>query len=361
MTKKREFKSVCSDLDQDASRQIISDYREGKKHLVVTPKKGEAMDTCATIHEQYVCCNVKVLKSVSNCPFDCSYCFLQNYLNDGTTKVVGDTAALMAEVHEKTAAQPWRFFRIGTWELGDSLALEEEVGQASQLIEAFKDVPNAVLELKTKSDVVDPIIGLDHQHKTVVSWSMSPAAIIDSQEHRTASLEERLIAIEKVVKDGYLVGFHFDPMIVYPNWESDYRELAKTILSIAPANQIAWISMGSLRFNPEMKRTMEMNFPASELSLAEMVLGSDGKMRYVKPLRTQMYQSLYQSLQDHADGPLFLYLCMERWDVWDAIFGSHPDSIGHLDYLFADSMRARFPQLAVPEPDLVQYKAHQSS
>ena len=88
------------------------------------------MDTCATIHDEYVCCNVKVLKSVSNCPFDCSYCFLQNYLTNPQLEVVNDHDRLIQEIESKINAQPWRFFRIGTWELGDSLALEDQTGQA---------------------------------------------------------------------------------------------------------------------------------------------------------------------------------------------------------------------------------------
>jgi spore photoproduct lyase len=91
-------------------------YRDGKKSVKFVPYKGEKMDTCATIHDEYVCCNVKVLKSVSNCPFDCSYCFLQNYLTNPQLEVVDDHEKLIQEIELKVNAQPWRFFRIGTWE-----------------------------------------------------------------------------------------------------------------------------------------------------------------------------------------------------------------------------------------------------
>ena len=76
-------------------------FRDGKKELVATKKMGESMDTCATIHKEYICCNVKVLKSISNCPFDCSYCFLQDYLNTGALSYVSDTKTLIKEVTKK--------------------------------------------------------------------------------------------------------------------------------------------------------------------------------------------------------------------------------------------------------------------
>lgn len=145
-------KQVFDNVQPVDDKSIIPNYRDGKRVVAVTPKKGETMDVCATISDKYVCCNVQVLKSVSNCPFDCSYCFLQNYLNDGTTSIIGDVAAMMAEVRSKCDAEPKRLFRIGTWELGDSLALEAETGQAEQLIAEFATLDTAHFYAKGKSN-----------------------------------------------------------------------------------------------------------------------------------------------------------------------------------------------------------------
>lgn len=335
---------------------VLNSYRDGKSSVTFIPKKGEVMDTCATISDKYVCCNVQVIKSVSNCPFDCSYCFLQDYLNDGTTKVIQDIDAIMTEVRLKTESQPNRLFRIGTWELGDSLALDHQVGQAAKLIEAFTTIPNAILELKTKSDVVDPIINIDHQCKTVVSWSFNSDYIIDTEEHKTASLKRRLNALSKVSQAGYLVGLHFDPMILYPDWKMGYSDLVDAIFACVHPNQIAWISIGSLRFKPEMKKKMENNFPGSSITVQEMVLGDDGKLRYVKPIRVEMYLHLMACLNRYINADNLVYLCMERWDMWDRIFNYHPESIAHLDYLFAESLYHRYPQLSLSKPQRDDYQ-----
>ncbi|HDO35322.1 MAG TPA: DNA photolyase, partial [Nitrospirae bacterium] len=157
-------------------------YGDGEKFIELIPLRGEAMGTCATFNRKYICCNVHVLRSVHNCPFQCTYCFLQNYLNDGGMKVVSDIDSLMSEVKEKVFSEPRRFFRIGTWELGDSLALEDETGQAARLVKGFSVLRNAVLELKTKSDRVDGILGIDHKERTVVSWSLNTEDIINHEE-----------------------------------------------------------------------------------------------------------------------------------------------------------------------------------
>jgi spore photoproduct lyase len=248
----------------------------------------------------------------------------------------------MNEVKERLRGEPSRLFRIGTWELGDSLALEKKTGQAEKLIHAFARLDNAVLELKTKSDCVDSLLSLDHKEKTIISWSLNTRDIIASEEHKTASLERRIAAIHKTAGAGYLIGLHFDPMLFYDRWEEGYMELVSEVFNALPIDRIAWISIGSLRFNPEMKKKIENNYPNSRLTSAEMVLGDDAKIRYVKPLRVAMYRFLYQELKKHVQGNSLIYLCMERWDVWDKVFYSHPESIGHLDYLFAKSLYERF-------------------
>jgi spore photoproduct lyase len=317
-------------------------FKEGKEVIQFISKKGEAMGKCATFNRKYICCNVYVLKSIHNCPFECSYCFLQNYLNDGTTKVVDDIPSLIKEVKEKIDAQPWRLFRIGTWELGDSLALEKETLQAARLVQEFAKLQNAVLELKTKSACVDTILNLEHKERTIVSWSLNTDYIIKTEEYLTASLEERLHAMHKIEKAGYLIGLHFDPMILYNGWEEDYESLIKEVFEAITPERLAWISIGSLRFNPEMKKKIENNYPDSRLTCAEMVLGDDLKVRYVKPLRVRMYQFLYENLRRYVRNDNLIYLCMERWDVWEKVFGYRPNSIGHLDYLFARSLYERY-------------------
>ena len=332
-----------------------TDYRDGKRDLRTIPKKGDAMDTCATFNLKYLCCRVHVLKSIRNCPFECSYCFLQNYLTDGMTKTIADIETLMLEIKGKIAKEPWRLFRIGTWALGDSLALEKQTGQAAGLIREFSMLDNALLELKTKSECVDPILEIDHNGHTVVSWSLNTEHVTRTEEHGTAPLEKRIEALHKVAEAGYLTGLHFDPMIVHDGWEKGYEQLVGKVFDAVAPERIAWISIGSLRFNPEMKKKIENNYPESRLTCAEMVLGDDSKVRYVKPFRVGMYKHIYNELKKYITRENLIYLCMERWDVWDKVFGYHPESIGHLDYLFAKSLYDRYG-LGVQQPDREDYE-----
>jgi spore photoproduct lyase len=144
-------------------------------------------------------------------------------------------------------------------------------------------------------------------------------------------------------------------MITYPDWELGYAGLVRQVFQAIPAERIAWISIGSLRFNPEMKKTIEDNFPGSRITVAEMILGPDGKVRYVKPIRLSLYRRMYETIHRYGLEDNLVYLCMERWDVWKRVFGDYPVSIGHLDYLITESLYKRYPGLVHQAPDRSLY------
>ena len=334
-----------------------ADWRSGKRNLHLAGKRGDALHLCASMDPEYLCCSVHVLEAVSNCPFNCTYFFLQSYLNDTTMAVVVDTGALVAEVRAAIANEPGRFLRIGTWELGDSLALDPLTGTAAELVVAFADIEGALLELRTKSDCVDGLLGLSHKGRSVVGWTLNPQSVVASEELGTASVSRRLAAMAKVVAAGYLVSVHFDPIIIHDGWEGAYDELVEQLFAVVRADRIAWISMGALRFNPEMKKLIAANYPGSRITTPEMVLGNDGKVRYVKPLRLPLYERLLGAIRRCGGEGCFTYLCMERWDVWQRVLGYHPRSSAHLDYRMAESLHRRFPELVPDSPHLGSYGA----
>jgi hypothetical protein len=56
-------------------------FSAAKKRLFLTRQKGEFLKKCPGSDGQ-VCCNYFVINFASNCPMDCSYCYLQEYLAD---------------------------------------------------------------------------------------------------------------------------------------------------------------------------------------------------------------------------------------------------------------------------------------
>jgi spore photoproduct lyase len=80
----------------------------------------------------------------------------------------------------------------------------------------------------------------------------------------------------------------------------------------------AWISLGTLRSNRELKTITERRFPKSDIFYSELLLGEDRKLRYPKFLRAQIYENMVKWLRRH-DKKTPIYLCMESKDIWKNI------------------------------------------
>jgi spore photoproduct lyase len=298
-------------------------FGAAKNKLYLSHHRGDFLKKCPGSDGQ-VCCNYFVLNFASNCPMDCSYCYLQEYLLDNVAlKVFSNVADMIDETDRTLQKHREVFFRIGTGEITDSLALEPYTGMVRELIPYFAEQPNVLLELKTKSDYVDSLLGVDPKGRVVVAWSMNPQRVIDLDEHGTASFDERLAAARRCQGAGYRLGFHFDPMIEYRGWETDYQTMIEQVFSTIDWRRVSWLSLGVLRQTPGLKRMMRERFPQNELLTGEQVLCPDGKMRYFQPLRVDMYRKMVTWIR-RAAPTVKIYLCMESREVWHQVFGFAP-------------------------------------
>jgi spore photoproduct lyase len=316
-------------VDKDWERQAGDGngndaFAAGKRRLFFTRQRATFLEHCPAGTPGLVCCNYLVVSLISNCPMDCSYCFLQEYLaNNPLLKVFTNVEDLLHEVAAVADRQPWRQFRIGTGELSDSLALDPLLGFSADLVPFFAARKNILLELKTKSDCVDGLLALDPKDRVVVSWSLAPAEIVESEEHGTASLSARLIAARQVQEAGYKLGFHFDPLIEYPDWEAGYHDLVTQLFSTIDTRRVAWVSLGSLRLTPALRATVRQRFPQTRILSGEQVPCADGKWRTFQALRVKMYRTLTGWLKE-ATPQVPLYMCMETAPVWEKVFGHAP-------------------------------------
>jgi len=328
-------------LDETRTDPLQNPLTQGKKTLHLKYFKGTSIKACPGFSNDLVCCNYFTLDLIENCPFECTYCILQAFLNKPVITVHANLEEMLEQVWQRTAEQPNTLFRIGTGEHSDSLALDHILGINAHVIRFFSKLPNALLELKTKSSHVDHLLKLPHGGKTVISWSVNPEAIVDQEEHKTARLDERLEAARKASDAGYKVSFHFDPMVNYPDWEKGYQELVEQILDILPSDRIAWISLGTLRYISSLKSIVDERFPKSRIFLGEFVPGEDGKMRYLKKIRQRLFRNVQQKVSQLAP-EIPTYLCMENSSVWKKTMPLRPQNFVDVESHIADSLLQRF-------------------
>jgi spore photoproduct lyase len=342
-------------LDQSGIPFEISDtlpeisLHSGKQILFLTNSPGRLVKPCPATRPPYLCCRYTVIHSSTQCPMDCTYCILQNYLESSVVRVNVRLDDIFRDIESIMNREPKRFFRFGTGELGDSLALDPITGLSVDFLNAFASKRNGLIELKTKSTHIERVLGYPAKH-TVVSWSLNPHTVIKKEEMYTPSLQARLRSAYKCQQAGYLLGFHFDPILSFKNAKLQYEETIDQLFATIRPERVAWISLGTLRFPPALKQVIQTRFPRSRIVYEEMIRGLDGKMRYPKPLRIDLYRAVYQRIR-HYSSDIFIYFCMESPRVWENVMGKAPVDNAELDFRFAESLWKRFrSEIDMDEP-----------
>jgi len=304
----------------------VNPIQKAKETLYITKNRGSFIKECPGT-SYYTCCGYKILHIGTFCSMDCSYCILQSYFHPPVLQFFVNHEDLMKEIEALFNKEA--ISRVGTGEFTDSMIWEKLTGLSTILVPEFSKQSRAVLELKTKTTDIDLLKGLQHNRKTIVSWSLNTERVIKEQERRTSSLTARLKAAASCESWGYPVSFHFDPVLLYDGCEEEYKKVIQSIFSYVSPDNIVWISIGTFRFMPALKSIIRSRFPDSKIPYGEFITGLDGKMRYFKPLRIDIYKKMVSWINETAPDTV-VYFCMEDDEVWEKAVGFVPKERGGL-------------------------------
>ena len=334
----QRYKMPCETVaSQNEVYEFISNsehpIQQAKETLYITKNRGSFIKECPGT-SYYTCCGYKILHIGTFCSMDCSYCILQSYFHPPVLQFFVNHEDLIKEID--TLFKNDAVSRVGTGEFTDSMIWERWTDLSTILVPEFSKQSRAVLELKTKTTDIDLLKGLRHNRKTIISWSLNTERVIKEQERRTSSLTARLKAAAVCESWGYPVSFHFDPVILYDGCEEEYKKVIQSIFSYVSHDNIVWISIGTFRFMPALKSIIRKRFPDSKIPYGEFVTGLDGKMRYFKPLRIDIYKKMVAWIKEIAPD-IVVYFCMEDDEVWEKAAGFVPKDRGGLSAMLDES------------------------
>ena len=327
--------SVIDDPDSiyDFIRSQDDPVAAGKNILFLTENKGSFIRECPGTRN-YTCCDYMILHIGTFCTMDCAYCILQSYFHPPVLQYFVNQEKMYAELDLFLSTGQHR--RIGTGEYTDSMIWELWTGLSKQLIPIFASQSHAVLELKTKTNNIENLRNIRHNRRTIISWSVNTPRIIQRNERGTASLGARIQAAAQCQEWGYPLAFHFDPLVEYNGCHEDYRLVINQIFDHIQPDNIAWISLGALRFMPDLKPIIQTRFPDSKIVYGEFIAGMDGKSRYLRSIRTEIYKDIVNSIRERAP-EVTIYFCMESEDVWKQVFGFTTRDYGGLSHMLDES------------------------
>lgn len=304
----REYKQHVADLRPD-----IGAYNRRTEDLFIVLEKHGHLKPCPC-SSGTVSCGYHNADLGFGCPFECSYCFLQNYTNAPGIVLPADLNGFFDSF--RRYPQP---VRVGSGQTTDSLVYDDLSCFSSGIVDFFRSFPESIFEFKTKSDNVGGLLSVKASSNIVAGWSVNPPHIIAREEFFTAGLDERLDAARRCAAHGYRTAFHFDPVIYEPGWEASYAKVIADIFRAVPAESIAWISIGTLRMTPAQKKTIENRFPKNTILNAELLTAEDGKLRYAHKVRLDICRKMMSLIREKAHSSTALYLCMETALIWKEV------------------------------------------
>ncbi|MCF8059878.1 MAG: hypothetical protein K9K67_11310 [Bacteriovoracaceae bacterium] len=275
----------------------------GKKKGTLVKEAPEAYGLAGEPHYYFI--------HAYNCIYECEYCYLQGYFQSPDIVLFLNHDDIAKEIETTIARHENKTVWFHAGEFSDSLALTHLSGELPFYFDLFKRYPKAKLELRTKSANIKDLIKMDPLKNIITSFSLSPEKRIKATDLKTPSLKHRLIAMKKLQELGHPIAIHLDPIIHEDQFLETYEELFSELKTYLDLNQIAYVSMGVVRFTSKVFHQVKKNYPKSELLAAEFHSSFDGKVRYPRPFRLWLLGKikdlgLKAGLRDEQ-----IYLCME--------------------------------------------------
>ncbi len=315
----------------DDENDIPSEHLTGTT-IYLCLHKGDPVGRCPG-SRGHLCCNYHTVDLYAGCGLGCTYCIMRSYLNFSPVTVYADPAPSIAEIRAAAEQAPDVPLRVGTGETGDSLLYDPVFGLSERFVRGLSDLQNVHFEMKTKTDLVDHLLDIPDKGNAIIGFSLNPEEIGREEEGISSPVEARIAAARRAVEAGYRASFHFDPVFKRADWREIYFPFIDRLRGF-PAGKVAWISLGTFRYPPQLKDRIAKR----PYLFDEFIPSKDGKYRYLQRTREEIYRGLVERLRRVTDAPL--YLCMESDAVWKRVFGGLPNEIGELREIFdADPRR----------------------
>ncbi len=240
-----------------------------------------------------------------NCLYDCRYCFLQGmYRSANYVLFVNyeDFEQEIVRIQTRLAGEPVYFFSGYDC---DSLALEPVTGFVEHFLDTFKNLPQAYLEIRTKSTQVRTLLEHPPMANVITAFSFTPASVAKALEHKVPGVERRLQAMAALQEQGWPLGLRFDPLIYHEGYRQQYRELFFRIFTVLQPESLHSASLGVFRL-PEKYFTRLRNLYPDEPLFAGPLEKSEKMVAYRRELEAEMIDSCRRELLQYLpDSKLF--------------------------------------------------------
>ena len=298
-------------------RDPLGLHRAGKHTLVF----GE-LETAVRFAQETgnACPNYWHFSPYGFCPYGCRYCYLAGTPGvkfSPSVKIYVNLPEMLSEIDRIATRQrtPTAFY-LG--KLQDSLALDPLTAYSTVLVPFFAEHPWARLTLLTKSAHVDRLLDLEHRGHSILSWSVNPPEVSAMFEENAPNIEERLETMRRVAERGYPVRAIMMPIIPIDGWEGAYSAFTDRLLQTVAIQRLTLGGICIYRgARYLMERRMGVRNVVSEHIDAASLDAGDGRARYSRDLRHEVYSLIIESARRLCPD-LEIALCLEEQALWES-------------------------------------------
>ncbi len=224
---------------------------------------------------------------VLNCLYDCRYCFLQGMFRSAHYVLFVNYEDFQESILRTADQFPREEVSFFSGYDGDSLALESLTGFADSFLPFFAGNPRLLLELRTKSVAIRPLLAREAFSSCVVAFSFTPEVLSGSLEHGVPPNGERIAAAAKLADRGWAIGLRFDPLLYTPGYEKLYRDLFERVFSSISIGSIHSVGFGAFRLPRDYFQRMTRQYPDERL-FASPLEEREGMVSYQSDLEEEM-------------------------------------------------------------------------
>ncbi|MHC4662834.1 MAG: SPL family radical SAM protein [Planctomycetota bacterium] len=299
-------------------------HRAGKKTLVIGVHKSAVR---YSTEKNNLCPNFWHFSPYGYCHYECHYCYLTGTRGvrfSPTVKIFTNLHQILDKVDKiaTSIGKPTAFY-LG--KLQDGLALDPLTDFSKTIIPFFANHKYARLTLLTKSSDVTNLLDLQHNGRSILSWTVNPSGICNIFEMGAPPLEERIEAMKLCHKAGYPVRALIMPLIPIENWKQEYSEFLDSLLTQVSLERLTMGGICSFASAQDiMEKKIGLANPIS-LALEGTQKSKDGRRRYPINLRIEMYSYLLEIIRSYQPN-MQIGLCLEEEEVYSALHLT--DSIG---------------------------------
>jgi len=299
---------IGSVLGREGGWTLVEKIDAGKKILHLAKRRSPFISVFNP-PRGVVCHRFYKLVLGTECPYDCSYCYLQltfrmapysrQYLN------LEDLWGELERLNGKTA----RPILLNTGELADPLAVDHITGMVNEVVSRMSKYENLQLLLLTKSANVDHLQPVDNGR---VVFSVSLTTPLNAKEFEQGTPEpcDRIEALRKAEMKGYRTRCRIDPIICADeDWESDYRRLIDVL---SKRTEVEMITLGQPRFHSPLLNLVRKRYAGAGEVLSRLPAWHGMEKAGNSTDRIEVYRKILGMIDEDSRGNRpFLMMCKE--------------------------------------------------